>query len=116
MLDATVGKERRQSYRYETVHSLAYLGWWEEPGFHSVAGELKNLSNGGALMLSPVPPPEGEPLWIGQTGMTGDGWTGVSLVSVTPTRPARFEVRLRFVESCPYELFSMAVHGIAAGY
>jgi PilZ domain len=115
MLEARVSKENRQSFRYDPVQSLVYLGWWEEPGFHTVAAELKNLSHGGALLVAPDSPPEGEALWVCMTGMPGGDWAGVTVVSVTERSPTQVEIRLRFVEMCPYEMFTLAVHGISVG-
>jgi hypothetical protein len=115
MLEASVERENRHSFRYEPVQPLVFLGWWEEPGFHTLAAELKNLSHGGALVVASEAPPEGEALWVCMTGVPGGDWAGVSVVSVTERSPTRFEIRARFVEMCPYEMFSLAVHGISVG-
>jgi hypothetical protein len=115
MVELALKRENRRSFRYDPIQSSIYLGWWEEPGFRTLAGELKNLSHGGALVLAPEPPPEGERLWLCMTGIPGGDWAEVVVVSMTLRSPTSHEVRVRFVEICPYELFTLAVHGISVG-
>lgn len=114
MLDATVASEKRRSYRYDAVQTSVYLGWWEEAGFRTLPAELKNLSYGGAMLVSPEAPPEGERTWLCVSGIGGD-WAEVVVVASAGHSPGVFEVRVRFVEMCPYEMFTLAVHGITAG-
>jgi hypothetical protein len=109
--------ESRDSCRYDAVQPMVYLGWWEEPEFRTFAAELRNVSNGGALVVAPVSPPEAGELWICMSGAASSGgdWAEVSVVSVADEPDGLYHVRLRFKASCPYEMFTLAVHGISVG-
>ena len=115
MIEAPVARENRKSFRYEPVQSSVYFGWWEEPGFRTLAGTLKNISHGGAFVLTSEPLPRGERVWLCLTDIPGGDWSEVVVLSVTQRSPTCHEVRVRFVEMCPYELFTLAVHGVSAG-
>lgn len=115
MREACVARDNRRSFRYEAVQSAVDLGWWDETGFHVQAATLKNLSRGGALLVSPTLPPEGERIWLCVTGAPCGDWAEVAVVSRSERAEGSRLVRVRFVEACPYEMFSLAVHGISAG-
>jgi hypothetical protein len=46
---------------------------------------------------------------------SGGDWAEVSVVSVADKPDGLYHVRLRFKASCPYEMFTLAVHGISVG-
>ena len=48
-----------------------YLGWWEEPEFHTCAAALRNVSHGGALVDVAVRSPDGASLWLCLAGASG---------------------------------------------
>src|SRR5262249_14546248 len=60
--------ENRNSYRYVAVQKTVYVGWWDEPEFRTIVGELRNLSHGGALVVAPVSPPDESVLWVCMSG------------------------------------------------
>ena len=106
--------DSRCSSRYETIRSAVYLGWWDEPEFRTCAAALKNLSHGGALVHVAVLPTEGASVWLCLAGTPPGEWVLVSIVSVTGKAPGAFQVRVRFPDSCPYEMFNGAVLGLPA--
>ncbi len=107
-----VSDDNRDSSRYEAVKSAVYLGWWDEPEFRTCAAALRNLSHGGALVNVSMRLAEGARLWLCLAGTPPGDWVPVSVVSVTGVGP--FQVRLRFPDSCPYEMFNQAVLGLSA--
>ena len=44
--------DRRMSVRNPACGKDAYLGWWIGEEFHSVAGQFRDISSGGALILT----------------------------------------------------------------
>ncbi|MCA1686438.1 MAG: hypothetical protein LC745_10790 [Planctomycetia bacterium] len=104
--------DSRGSSRYEAVKSAVYLGWWEEPEFRTCAAALRNLSHGGAMVHVALLPPEGSGLWLCLAGTPPGEWVQVSVVTAAGRAPGPYQVRLMFVESCPYEMFNGAVLGI----
>jgi hypothetical protein len=75
---------------------------------------LINISLGGcAARVTTFPPNDGE-VWIGLTASESTSWIRASVVETI--RRGRFGrtrrlVRLRFIESCPYDLFKAAIEG-----
>ncbi len=104
--------ESRGSSRYNAVKTAVYLGWWEEPEFRTCAAALRNLSHGGALVHVAILPGESETCWLCLAGTPPGEWVPVSIVSVTGPAPGPYQVRLKFPESCPYEMFNGAVLGM----
>lgn len=107
--------DSRCSSRYEAVRTFVYLGWWEEPEFVTVAAVLRNLSHGGALIHIGVSPPEERGLWLCLAGAPPSEWVEVSSVGIRTLNEGLYELRLRFPESCPYEIFNAAVLGLDSG-
>ncbi|MGE3818215.1 MAG: PilZ domain-containing protein [Isosphaeraceae bacterium] len=105
--------ENRRSCRYDAVRSAVYLGWWEEPDFRCCAAELRNLSQGGALIDVPIPPPQDAVLYLCMGESATAHWTEAAVVSVTNPRDRVYRIRLAFSETCPYEMFNLAVFGIS---
>ena len=104
--------DHRCSSRYEAVKHAVYLGWWHEPEFRTCRAELKNLSHGGALVHVAIVPPESASLWLCLVGSPPSDWVEVAVVAVTSQHDGLFQLRLKFPESCPYEVFNAAVLGI----
>lgn len=104
--------DSRNSSRYEAVKRAVYLGWWEEPEFRTCAAGLRNLSHGGALVHIAVLPSEARNYWLCLAGTPPGEWVAVAIVSVTGKAPGPYQVRLKFPESCPYEMFNGAVLGL----
>ena len=105
--------DNRCSSRYEAVKTAVYLGWWEEPEFRTCAAALRNLSHGGALVHVAVLPTEGASVWLCLAGTPPGEWVEVAVVAVTGKGPGAYQVRLKFPEACPYEMFNGAVLGLS---
>ena len=41
--------DRRSSPRHPASSNKTYIGWWTGEKFHSVAGQIRNISSGGAV-------------------------------------------------------------------
>lgn len=106
--------DTRNSSRYPALRSAVYLGWWEEPEFQTCAAALINVSHGGALVHVAARPPEreGQGMWLCLAGRPPSEWTEVAVVSCETPVAGLFQVRLQFVDSCPYDVFKAAVHGM----
>ena len=109
MIDGCV--ENRKSYRYEAVRSAAYLGWWEAPEFRCCSAELKNLSQGAALVDLPVAPPRDGRVFLCMGESDKAHWAEAEVVMVTNATDTLYRIRVSFQESCPYDLFNLAVFG-----
>jgi hypothetical protein len=107
-------RDNRCSSRYAAIKTPVYLGWWEEPEFRTCPAELKNLSHGGALVLVATQPPEAASLWLCLAKTPPSEWVEVTVVTVATPQEDLHELRLKFSESCPYEMFNTAVLGISA--
>jgi hypothetical protein len=104
--------DTRNSSRYPALRSAVYLGWWEEPEFHTCAAALINVSHGGALVHVGLRPPENTALWLCLAGSPPSEWTEVSVITCESPIAGLFQVRLQFSQSCPYDVFKAAVHGM----
>jgi hypothetical protein len=106
--------ERRSTTRYEASGTPVVIGWGEGEGRQITAGTLINISLGGcAVQVTTFPPNEGD-VWIRLTAAESTPWIRASVVETI--KRGRFGwtrrfVRLRFVESCPYDLFKAAIEG-----
>lgn len=104
--------ENRKSCRYDAVRSAVYLGWWGEQEFRCCAAELRNLSQGGALIDVPVPPPEDALIYLCMGESETAHWVEAGVVEVTNPRDRVYRIRVAFNEHCPYEMFNLAVFGL----
>ncbi len=104
--------DNRCSSRYDAVKSAVYLGWWEEPEFRTTVAVLRNLSQGGALVHVGLAPPERAGFYLCLAGSPPSDWTEVTIVDRNRLFEGVHEVRLRFSDSCPYEIFHDAALGI----
>jgi hypothetical protein len=116
-LDAILEKhhERRLWERYPTRESRASLTWLDGSIERTIAGELLNISGGGAAFVSEVQPPPGVSIWFQLEG-GGRQSQGIDPVEsqlvTTSTDPSGLKIaHLQFVEPCPMELFELAVNG-----
>src|SRR5437867_2066060 len=92
--------ENRCSSRYVAVKNAVYLGWWEEPELRTSLAELKNLSQGGALVQVAIEPPTGASLWLCLAKTPPNEWVEVAVVTVSTPQEGPHLVRLKFPESC----------------
>ena len=103
--------DNRGASRYGAVKGSVYLGWWAEPEFRTCAARLIDLSHGGALVHVAIAPPEEPGLWLCLAGAPPGDWVEVEIVVREVLNQDFVKLRLRFPDSCPYELFEGAVLG-----
>jgi hypothetical protein len=117
--------ERRGATRYTTKDTPALIGWLDGGVGHKFISSLKNISAGGALFETEfqTPPPLETLVMVRLFSNATDWVMRAKVVGVTtPRAPGRFsfrrkqeraghQVRLEFLESCPYEFFKASISG-----
>ncbi|MFI5454610.1 MAG: PilZ domain-containing protein [Isosphaerales bacterium] len=114
-LDAILERhqERRLWERYPPAReTLAILSWDDQGVQGAIRGELLNISGGGAAVITEIEPPGNIPLWF-ELEIPAIPIVAVEarLVVFSLDPSGTTVARLRFVNSCPMELFELAVHG-----
>jgi hypothetical protein len=112
-LDAVLERyqERRLFPRHLARQPRARLLWYEQGLERSVSCDLRNISGGGAAVVTETIPPASEPLWLElESGSVAIQPAEARLVVVTYDPSGTQIARIRFVEACPIELFELAVH------
>ncbi|CAN5895975.1 hypothetical protein BH23PLA1_BH23PLA1_22380 [soil metagenome] len=107
--------DRRREPRHEAIEDRSWLGWWVGLEFVAIAARLLDISQRGAALSTPEPPPVGKPVWL---CLQGPRWSGSAegvVLGQSPIDPegGHYRVRLEFEEPCPEELFDMALGMIA---
>jgi diguanylate cyclase (GGDEF)-like protein/PAS domain S-box-containing protein len=117
--------DRRGATRYITKDTLTLIGWLEGDKSRKFTASLKNISSHGALIetdLELLPPP-GTPVMFRLVSDATDRVMRAKVVVITtPQAPRRFsfrrkqeimrtQVRLAFMESCPYDFFKASISG-----
>ncbi len=116
-LDAILEKhqERRLWQRYPARESRATLSWFDGSTERTLPGELRNISGGGAAVVSEVQPPPGVSIWLAlETGaQKGDPIEPVeSRLVASSADPSGLRIaHLQFVDPCTMEFFELAVNG-----
>ena len=100
--------DRRSSPRHPTSPNEAYIGWWAGEEFHTVAGKLRDISSGGALILTREEPPN-KHVWIGLVKPIETRWCPVRVVRVRETSVGLVEVGLAFEASCDSDLLRFLI-------
>jgi PilZ domain len=101
--------ERRSSPRYPTSPNEADMGWWAGgERFYKVAAQFRNLSSGGALIVTREMPPH-EYVWIGFTKSGETRWCPVRVVRARETSVGLFEVGLAFRATCDSDRFTALI-------
>ena len=111
-LDAILEKhqERRAWQRYPARETLTTLCFYDQDVKRTIRGELLNISGGGAAVITVVAPPADTPLWF---GLVNEALPTIpiecKLVVVSCDASGSKVVRISFVDSCPMEIFELAV-------
>ena len=100
--------DRRSSPRHQTSPNEAYIGWWVGNEFHSVAAKLRDISSGGALVLTREEPPN-KHVWIGLVKPAETRWYPTRVVRVRETSVGLVEVGLAFEASCDADLLRILI-------
>ena len=87
--------DRTISLRHPTSPNEAYIGWWVGDEFHSVAAHFRDISSGGALILTREEPPN-KHVWIGLVKPVETRWCPARVVRVRETSVGLIEVGLAF--------------------
>src|SRR3954463_12345241 len=104
--------ESRAEPRHEAFGTSIQLGWWDGPRFCTAAGLLKDISRSGAAALAEAAPPKGSPVMMRLNGSYPTDWVEATVIEVTKTRCFRRvprQVRIQFLEPCPYDVFQAAI-------
>lgn len=110
-------EERRVAARHPTVDNTIVLAWHNEDSRGCLEGRLVNISQSGALLLVEGVPPTQRDAWVRLVKPSATDWVESHVVSTTRrlltrlTRKRTCLVRLRFLATCPYDLFKLATHG-----
>ena len=106
--------ERRQSCRYPAAPITVALGWWASDLWTTTRGVMLDISLEGARVAVEKEPPDGK-VFLFAEGLS-NSWVELQTLQRTAlSRRPGFQVRLRFQESCPYNLFRSLVPGFHLG-
>lgn len=106
--------DRRQSPRFPAVEPRAWLGWWVGPQrFATVAARLDNISQGGARLVLPDPPPVQQIVWLCMGMPTPAECVQAKVLEVGRTPEGDSVIRLAFGAPCPHNLYRVAISGLA---
>jgi len=106
-------QERRLWQRYPVRATHATLRWDDQGVQATIRGELLNIGGGGAAVIVEIEPPGNLPLWFELESAAISIVPIESRLVVLSLDPSGTKVaRLRFVDSCPMELFELAVQGL----
>ena len=107
------GSDRRSTCRYAPIDTNAALGWSAKGAKVEIAAELENISVLGCLVksnLAPGPKP-GEPVWFRASGMASPDWIEGRVISVQKPFFRKYEIRIKFVSTMPFQAFKKLVYG-----
>ena len=109
---AQADSERRVTCRYAAAKSPVVIGWWVGTEFQSAELELRDISLSGASAVTRTPPPESAAIWLRLNDPAQQDWVEATVIAITARfwRPAL--VRMKFVQTCPYEFFKAVIRGM----
>jgi hypothetical protein len=108
----SIGSDRRGAARYTASKNEAQFRRTSGEGIETILAELINVSYSGALALVSSRLPANSNIEFRLTRPNVTEWTEVTIVKVSLAPGHKFQVRLTFPESCPYEFFQAAVDRI----
>jgi hypothetical protein len=106
------GIDRRGAARYAASKNEAQFRRTSGEGSETILAELINVSYSGALAVVGSRLPANSSIEFRLTRPNMTDWTEVTIVKVSLAPGHKFQVRLTFPESCPYEFFQAAVDRI----
>jgi hypothetical protein len=112
----SLGRNRRVSQRYDAGGTAAVFAWQESNHFRTMEASLERISLGGVSALAECVPPAETPLWFRLRDDQTSDWVPATLVGAARTgrlRTGRHRVRMRFFETCPYDIFKAAIEGFS---
>ncbi|MDR3634732.1 MAG: hypothetical protein P4L84_13090 [Isosphaeraceae bacterium] len=114
---------RRKSVRYASIENRAWLSWGAEDDSIPVPARVWDISHSGASVLVEQPPPsrpDQDSAWFRMEQPAPSDWAEVKVVAILPLtkkllwwrgRVVGHLIRVKFVGSCPYDIFRTATYG-----
>src|SRR4051794_39771741 len=103
--------------RHATVENRTTLAWDDSYGRHRADARLVGLSHSEALLLAEAIPPTRQLVWLRLEQPATTNWVAAIVFRRTRGLKHRLigthRIRLRFLATCPYEFFELAMHGPA---
>lgn len=107
-----ISLERRLHPRLPAVDYRVWIGGWVGSGqFATVAACLKDVSRGGARVVSPLEFAEGDDVWLRLASPDFEGCIRAEVLQVSADAAGHHFARLRFHEPCPDPFFDVATRG-----
>src|SRR5271157_2917924 len=100
--------DRRMSVRHPACGKDAYLGWWKDGKLNTAAAQFRDISSGGAMVLTRDMPPD-EHVWLCLAQPVGARWCPVRIVRARETSVSLIEIGLAFEASCDSDLLKVLV-------
>ncbi len=102
--------DRRTTLRYPS-NGLVHLGWWQIKKFCTRPAQLRNISSGGAMVTVEEASPAQNRVWFCLVGQDKSQWMSAEVLEVISEPEGSGLIRLRFPDSCLYEVFKSAAWG-----
>jgi hypothetical protein len=98
--------DRREGVRHPAAGADVWLGWWSGDELVAIRGRARDISRGGARVVTAVRPPRGASVWLYAESPEGDAVQSArgEVVGHTPAPGGLYAVRLCFAAPCPTEL------------
>lgn len=87
------------------------ISWPDGGDWRTVRARLRNISRGGAAVVTAVPPPITRKARLRLTEGEGTPWIEAEILAADAQPPKRQFVRVRFVDPCPSFMLQLAVLG-----
>jgi hypothetical protein len=81
-----------------------------EPRMLNCRGRIQDISHTGISLHSEAVPELGQPVWVRLDGLEPSDWIEGTLVGSSPGPSSNYLVRIRFLQSCPYDFFKAIVY------
>jgi PilZ domain len=99
---------RRMSVRHPSSGNDAYLGWWKDGHLNTAPAQFRDISSGGAMVLTRDMPPD-EHVWLCLAKPAGARWCPVMVIRARETSVGLVELGLAFEAPCDSDLFKSVV-------
>lgn len=109
-ISAMPAPDRRTTHRYPS-DCLVSLGWWQGKEFCTRPAQLRDISSGGAMVTVEEGSPAQSQVWFCLVGQDKPHWMSAEVLEVMSEPEGNHSIRLRFPDSCLYEIFKSAVWG-----
>jgi hypothetical protein len=99
--------------RYPTKTTEALLGWWNGTSFVHVPAHIINFSTVGCWVETSqvVDRVEKQSVWLCPLGFRTAVWTEGTVVSVKKRFLGKYQFRIKFLTTFPYDAFKALVYG-----